>query len=558
MTYTEFKGKTHNFATKNYRSSRAVPEWFFDRINNISIKAFGYEPYAFQVKQLWNKLNGKKTKGKFINATGSGKTYIAITGIFYNILYKDSNRVYGMGVHQIAVSIQHVKDTFAAFIRMGITPDISCMHSIEPIQAQLEKVYEEELECALEDENDQRYKNIISVDLNNVDIACGLSLNLQERVNNSKNNNKPHLVFTTYDSLQKVINQEVEFTTFNFDEAHKLVRKDYHNNYPERVNAQYKWFYTGTEKETREANAQGMNNEEKFGTVIGNLSPKEAINEGIIVSPYMIDVFTDLVNRPDKEDVDASVGPILLNIIDKNSKFHGPELESQLLTTLKGSKQIRAVLNDPSFIEGCKERGVKIYAMSSRLGGTIEDPKPGYYVDGRWVANKSLLTSQLKKDSENNTKLVILQIAMADTGLNFRGLNGMVCFRGLDSIAFQQTYGRIARKFKGKKHGVIYLVDFTLEDVNIKSRMKSHLEFILELMNEEEVKSYRESNLYEIEDFDPEPDPEIPPTPGPGGSRGPLGGVIIDEILFGEFTQLSFKEKLKKLDERYFVEEFGI
>jgi superfamily II DNA or RNA helicase len=533
------------------------PKWFFDRINKLSVEAFGYEPYFFQVKQLWNKLNGKKTKGKFINATGSGKTYIAVMGILYNYLYSDNNKVYGMGVHQIAVSVQHTKDIFEAFIRMGITPDVSCVHSNEPIQGQLEDVYKEALEQALEDENQQRYNNIISVDLNQVDIACGLSLNLQERINNSKINNKPHLIFTTYDSLQKIINQEVKFTTFNFDEAHKLVRKDYHNTYPERVDAQFKWFFTGTEKETRVSEAQGMNNKEKFGTVIGNLSPKEAINEGIIVPPYIMDVFTDLVNRPDKEDVDASVGSIILDIIDKNSKFHGPELASQLLTTLKGSKQMRAIINDPNFIQGCKERNIKVYAMSSALGGTIEDPKPGYYVNGEWVANKSILTSQLKTDSENNVGLVLLQIAMADTGLNFKGLNGMVCFRGLDSIAFQQTYGRIARKFKNKKYGVVYLVDFTVEDVNIKSRMKSHLEFILELMNEEELKSYRESNLYEIEDFDPEPDPENPPTPRPSESRRSLGEELIDEILFDEFTQLSFEEKISKLIQEKGVEYVG-
>ena len=533
-----------------------IDYWRFKaQISKLSMEIFGYRPYKFQIKQLYKKLTANK--GKFINATGSGKTYIAIIADVYDAVYGTSDKIYGMGVHQIAVSLQHTQDYFRAFLRKGISVDISCVHSIENVNGLLEQIYQEELELAIEDENEQRYNNITSVNLNDVDIACGLSLNLQERVNNSKNKNKPHLVFTTYDSLQKVIDQNIEFTVFNFDEAHKLVRKDHHNDYPEKVIAQFKWFYTGTEKETREANAQGMNNKEKFGLVLGNLSPKQAIKEGIIVSPYIIDVFSNLDSRPSKEDVDASVGQVLLDVIDKNNVFHGPYLESQLLTTLKGSKQIRAILNDPIFINGCKERGVKVFAMSSRLGGTPEDPKPGYYVDGDWNYNKSTLTSQLKKDSENNTKLILLQIAMADTGLNFKGLNGMVCFRGLDSITFQQTYGRIARKFKNKTHGVIYLVDFTLEDVNIKSRMKSHLEFILELMNENEREAYRVSTFYESEGFEGEEDVEVPPTPRPNPRRRSLGGGLMDEILFDEFTQLSFEEKSNKLIQEKGIEYVG-
>ena len=94
------------------------------------------------------------------------------------------------------------------------------------------------------------------------------------------------LIFTTYHSLNRIQEAEIDVDTIYFDEAHNSVQKnfiesvEYHSMYANRC-----YFFTATPKHSRTPFKIGMNDEDIFGKVLINVPAPQLVDGGYILPP---------------------------------------------------------------------------------------------------------------------------------------------------------------------------------------------------------------------------------------------------------------------------------
>ena len=106
------------------------------------------------------------------------------------------------------------------------------------------------------------------------------------------------LIFTTYHSLHRIQEAEIDVDTIYFDEAHNSVQKnfveatEYHSMYANRC-----YFFTATPKHSKTPTRVGMNDEDIYGKVLVNVPAPKLVDEGVILPPKVtikkIDVVDD-------------------------------------------------------------------------------------------------------------------------------------------------------------------------------------------------------------------------------------------------------------------------
>ena len=94
------------------------------------------------------------------------------------------------------------------------------------------------------------------------------------------------LIFTTYHSLNRIQEADIEVDTIYFDEAHNSVQKnfiepvEYHSMYAKRC-----YFFTATPKHSKTPHKIGMNDEDIYGKVLMNVPAPKLVEEGVILPP---------------------------------------------------------------------------------------------------------------------------------------------------------------------------------------------------------------------------------------------------------------------------------
>ena len=98
--------------------------------------------------------------------------------------------------------------------------------------------------------------------------------------------NRHQLIFTTYNSLQRLQQADIKVDTIYFDEAHNSVQRHF---FPATEhfasNADRCYFFTATPKHSATISKPGMNDGAVYGQVICNVPAPELVEGGFIVPP---------------------------------------------------------------------------------------------------------------------------------------------------------------------------------------------------------------------------------------------------------------------------------
>ena len=160
--------------------------------------------------------------------------------------------------------------------------------------------------------------------------------------------NETPIFYTTYHSNLRLVKlllesfDESAFCDIN-DEAHNLVRTDF-TNILDEYTPKFQYHFTATEKITESDIGRGMNNVERFGKRIFNLTVKEAIRRGIIlgVKPLQINNNVALTNKQTTNSIDTFVIDGL-----KQTKKEFPQSVQEMLISVREKKQIKKIINSP-------------------------------------------------------------------------------------------------------------------------------------------------------------------------------------------------------------------
>ena len=236
------------------------------------------------------------------------------------------------------------------------------------------------------------------------------------------------IIFTTYHSLHRIQEADIDVDTIYFDEAHNSVQK----NFIEAVEyysiyAQRKYFFTATPKHSLTPKKVGMNDSDIFGQVICNVPAPKLVDEGHILPPKVvvkkIDV-TDDSRFGYEKDCDHIVETIDDVDVDK------------VLICARSTKQIVSLIALSKFVNELAWRGYSYMYITSKTGGVI---------DGQKVTREEFFDT-LNAWGKTDKRFVVLHHSILSEGINVNGLEAVLFLRSMDYIGISQSIGRVIRK----------------------------------------------------------------------------------------------------------------
>ncbi len=247
-------------------------------------------------------------------------------------------------------------------------------------------------------------------------------------VNTARTAGENVVIFTTYHSLHRLIEADIEVNTIYFDEAHNSVQRNF---FPATehfsADADRCYFFTATPKHSLSIYKPGMNDYEVYGKVICNIPAPTLVEQGYILPPKVVVKQLDMVQ--DKQMIADRDCQNLIETIDENSL-------DKILIAARSTKQIIKLLSQSDFRKELSERGYSCLYITSKTGAII---------DGQKVNREVFFDTLNTWGKDPNKKFVVLHHSILSEGINVSGLEAVLFMRNMDYIGISQSIGRVIR-----------------------------------------------------------------------------------------------------------------
>jgi superfamily II DNA or RNA helicase len=240
---------------------------------------------------------------------------------------------------------------------------------------------------------------------------------------------KHQLIFTTYNSLQRLQQADLHVDTIYFDEAHNSVQRHFFE--PTKhfsSTADRCYFFTATPKHSATISKPGMNDGSVYGQVICNVPAPELVEGGFIVSPQINVQKIDSIR--DKDDAAERDCMTLLDTI-----LNGDNMQ-KVLVAAPNTKVLIRMLAETDFMTEVQSYGYDVLWVTAKYGAFINNQK---------VSREVFFDTLTAWGKDPAKKFIILHYSILSEGINCPGLTSCVLMRNMDYIAMAQTIGRVIR-----------------------------------------------------------------------------------------------------------------
>ena len=259
------------------------------------------------------------------------------------------------------------------------------------------------------------------------------------------------LIFTTYHSLHRIQEADIDVDTIYFDEAHNSTAKNFFPSV-EHYSAEAKrcYFFTATPKHSLTINKHGMNDSYVYGKVIVNIPAPKLVKEGYILPPKM------LVKTINVAEEDVNECKHIIDTIDEISV-------KKVLICARSTKQIIKLIDQTNFTQELASRDYSCMYITAKTGA---------YIDGNKV-NRDTFFDTLNTWGKDTTKrFVVLHHSILSEGINVKGLEAALFLRNMDVIGLSQTIGRVIRTGdNNKKYGLIVVPTWDKVGISTSKRL---------------------------------------------------------------------------------------
>jgi len=231
------------------------------------------------------------------------------------------------------------------------------------------------------------------------------------------------IIFTTYHSLHRIQEADIEVNSIYFDEAHNSVQRnffpatEFFSNDSDRC-----YFFTATPKHSLSVFKPGMNDTAVYGNVICNVPAPQLVEEGYILPPKVV------VQQLPQGDFKQSDDKNLLDTIDANSL-------NKILIAARSTKQIVRLVSQSDFCKELEDRGYNWMYITSKTGAIINGKK----------VSREYFFKTLNAWGQDGTRFVIMHHSILSEGINVKGLEAVLFMRNMDYIGISQSIGRVIR-----------------------------------------------------------------------------------------------------------------
>lgn len=247
------------------------------------------------------------------------------------------------------------------------------------------------------------------------------------------------LIFTTYNSLQRLQQADIPVDTIYFDEAHNSVKRNF---FPatEYFSADAKrcYFFTATPKHSLTISKPGMNMPEVYGQVICQVPAPELVEQGYILPPKVVVKQLPMVKG--KQVIFSRDADNLIETIDEQDV-------KKILICARTTKQIVGLVSESDFCVQLQQRGYSWMMITSKTGSVI---------DGQKVNREQFFETLNAWGKDSSKKFVVLHHSILSEGINVNGLEAVLFMRNMDYIGISQSIGRVIRLGdKSKTFGLV-------------------------------------------------------------------------------------------------------
>ena len=276
----------------------------------------------------------------------------------------------------------------------------------------------------------------------------------------SENVDGNQLIFTTYNSLNRIEESGIKVDTVYFDEAHNSVKRNF---FPATEHfsgaADRCYFFTATPKHSATISKPGMNLPEVYGQIICNVPAPKLVEEGYILPPKVV------VNELPQGDFKMSDCDNLICTIDDNSL-------NKILIAARSTRQIVNLLTESDFYPQIRQRGYSCMYITSKTGA---------FIDGVKVDREEFFKTLNAWGKDPEKKFVVLHHSILSEGINVSGLEAVLFMRNMDYIGISQSIGRVIRLGGSEKtHGLVCVPVYDKVGINTARSVQSVVETVFE------------------------------------------------------------------------------
>ena len=259
------------------------------------------------------------------------------------------------------------------------------------------------------------------------------------------------IIFTTYHSLHRIQEADIDVDTIYFDEAHNSTAKNFFPSV-EHYSAEAKrcYFFTATPKHSLTINKVGMNDAYVYGKVIVNIPAPKLVKEGYILPPKMI------VKTINVAEEDVNECKHIVDTIDEISV-------KKVLICARSTKQIIKLIDQTNFTQELASRDYSCMYITAKTGA---------YIDGKKVNRDTFFDTLNTWGKDTNKRFVVLHHSILSEGINVKGLEAAVFLRNMDIIGLSQTIGRVIRTGDNdKKYGLVVVPTWDKVGISTSKRL---------------------------------------------------------------------------------------
>jgi superfamily II DNA or RNA helicase len=245
----------------------------------------------------------------------------------------------------------------------------------------------------------------------------------------SKQAYRKQLIFTTYHSLPRLQEADINVDCIYFDEAHNSVQRNFFSATEHFSSAADRcYFFTATRRTSATISKPGMNDSEVYGDVIYRVPAPKLVNEGYILPP-VIKAKKFEVLKANEISADRDCNNII-ETLQENST-------SKVLVCVKSAKQLINLMSQTDFATQLNDMEYSYLYITSKTGAVI---------DGQKVNREVFFDTLNAWGKDSSKKFVCLHRSILSEGINVSELETVVFLRNMDVIEMTQTIGRVLRK----------------------------------------------------------------------------------------------------------------
>ena len=270
------------------------------------------------------------------------------------------------------------------------------------------------------------------------------------------------IIFTTYHSLHRVMEADIEVNTIYFDEAHNSVQRNFFPATEFFANdADRCYFYTATPKHSLTITKPGMNDGAVYGQVLVNVPAPELVEQGYILPPKVVVKELPMINGRKvmyADDCDNLIETIDDNKIDKT------------LICARTTKQIINLLTHSDFCVELYQRGYSWMTITSKTGAII---------DGKKVDREKFFDTLNAWGKDPSKKFVVIHHSILSEGINVSGLEAVIFMRNMDYIGISQSIGRVIRLGdKSKTFGLVCIPTYDRVGISTAKKVQAVVDVV--------------------------------------------------------------------------------